>query len=594
MYSSLPIEDIKNRLDIIRVVGEYIKLEKAGTNFRSVCPFHAEKSPSFFVSPSRQIWRCFGGCGEGGDVFKFVMRIEGIEFGDALGLLAQKAGVELPRRDANFLQTQTERQQSYEIVELAAQFFQKQLAESRTGQEAAAYLKKRGAADETIKKWRIGYAPDRSSALAQFLRQKGYTNEHVSKAGLAIVAPSGVYDRFQSRIMFPIFDIHSQPVGFGGRIFGEKAKEANAAKYLNTPNTLIYDKGKILYGLDKAKVAIRQQKYCLLVEGYMDCIMAWQAGSENVAATSGTALTSFQLQMLKRYCDVLHTAFDMDAAGGNATRRGVDLALAEGFEVKVIPMPDKDPADTVLEGVEEWKKCLNRACSFVEFAFQTSFQKFDRQNAEGKKRIASILLPLIKRLPNKIEQSHWIGLLAKELRIPEKGVYEELERIEAGSGVSSRKNPAADDKGKKVQKTREEMLQERVLSLALLHPSSLQYIAQEHISYFSIFYQEFLEGMKRVPDFHPGKAEEVFSPEKAQYLEELELQAQATCQAQEESLPGDMDREFLMCLRELKRLTLNKQRDAIARELKAAEQEADDQKVHKLLVELQHVSRQLI
>jgi DNA primase len=426
---SSPIEEIKNRLDIIEVIGSYIKLQKAGANYRACCPFHSEKKPSFFVSPARQIWHCFG-CSKGGDIFGFVKEIEGVEFGDALRILAQRAGVELKKYTREEAVFRSEREKLYEICELATKFFEKQLWESKSGEAPRKYLLDRGLKEETIRKWRIGYAPDVWQGLSDFLDSRSYTKQEIEKAGLALTSEQGsFYDRFRGRIIFPIFDLNSQVVGYGGRVFKDKDNK-EIAKYVNTPQTLLYDKSRILYGLDKAKVEIRKKDCCIMVEGYMDLIMVSQAGFENVVATSGTALTPFQLKILKRYTENILSSFDMDVAGDAATKRGIDLAQAQGFNVKVITLPEgKDPAEAILKDPKVWEESMKSAKSILDFYFETTFSKFDKEDPEGKRGISKILLPVMKRIPNKIVQAHWIGELAKRFRLKEEHIEEELKKV---------------------------------------------------------------------------------------------------------------------------------------------------------------------
>ena len=400
---SSSIEEIKNKLDVVEVVGSYIKLQKCGQNFRAVCPFHSEKKPSFFVSPARQIWHCFG-CSKGGDIFAFIKEIERVEFGDALRILAQRAGVELKRQDPKL---RTERQRLYEICEFTCQFFETQLQKSKIGQDVKKYLLTRGINEESVKKWRLGYAPDIWRSSSDFLVSKGYKREEIVKAGLAIMKEGNLksYDRFRGRIIFPIFDLNSQVVGFGGRVFGEKG-EREVAKYMNIPNTLLYDKSRILYGLNAAKMKIREKNQCILVEGYTDVILAHQVGFGNTVATSGTALTPFQLRILKRYSQNLLTAFDMDVAGNMATKKGIDLAQKQGFDIKVITMPEgSDPADIISKKSADFEKLITSAKSILSFYFETAFSKFDKETPEGKREISKIILPVIRRIPNKIEQS---------------------------------------------------------------------------------------------------------------------------------------------------------------------------------------------
>ncbi len=372
-----PVDEIKERLDIVEVIQSYIKLQKAGANYRANCPFHSEKKPSFFVSPARQIWHCFG-CGKGGDIFGFIREIENVEFGDALRILANRAGVELkkqfPEEEAAL---KTERERLYEICELSSKFFERQLEASKIGEEAKKYLLGREISEESIKKWRIGYSPDTWQGLSDFLVGRGYKREEVEKAGLAIKNnDGGFYDRFRARIMFPIFDLNSQIVGFGGRIFGQK-ESTEIAKYVNTPSTILYDKSRILYGLDRAKMEIRQKDFCILVEGYTDVIMSFQADVSNVVATSGTALTNYQLKILKRYSENIYTSFDMDLAGDSATKRGIDLAQLQGFNIKVVVIPeDKDPADLISKSPKDWEKIIKEAKSILDFYFETTFSKF--------------------------------------------------------------------------------------------------------------------------------------------------------------------------------------------------------------------------
>ncbi len=567
-----PIEEIKSRLDIVEVISSYLPLKKCGANYRTLCPFHSEKTPSFFVSPTRQIWHCFG-CGKSGDVFKFVMEIEGIEFGDALRILAKRAGVELKPVSPEYQKLKTERQRLYEICELACKFFEKQL-EGKTGKEVVKYLVERGISEESIKKWRVGWAPETKRSLVDFLSKKGYKRDEIEKAGLVIKSETHEYfDRFRGRIIFPIFDINSQVIGFGGRIF----KKEQGAKYINTPNTLIYDKSKVLYGLDKAKVEIRKKNFCILVEGYTDTILAHQAGFENTVSVSGTALTQYQLAILKRYSDNLYLAFDMDIAGDFATKRGIDLAQEAGFNIKVLILPkEKDPADIISKDPKEFEKIVLNAIAILDFYFQSAFSNFDKNTLEGKREILKVLLPVIKRVENKVEQSFWVSKLAKELDTREESIWEELEKLkleERGIGLER-------EEEKILQRSREEVLEERLLTLILKFPDNLNLIDENSFSFFSQKGREVLESLKI-------KNKEL-SLETKEYFDILSLRAEVEEIEKEKVIP-----EIKFCLREIKLIKLKKELEKASKELKKAEEEKDEKRIKALIEKISQISKNL-
>jgi len=591
---SSPIDEIKSRLDIIEVISSYIKLSKTGANYRALCPFHSEKKPSFFVSPARQIWHCFG-CGKGSDIFGFVKEIEGVEFGDALRILARRAGVELKPMKPESASWRTERQRLYEICELATRFFEKQLEESSSGKEAKKYLLSRGISEDSIKKWRLGYSPDTWEGLTEFLVSRGYKREEVIKVGLAIQKEPisemmsedlrDAYDRFRGRIIFPIFDLNSQIIGFGGRVFKEKDK-AEIAKYVNTPNTLLYDKSRVLYGLDKAKVEIRKKDNCILVEGYTDVIMSHQAGVQNVVATSGTALTHYQLKILKRYSENLILGFDMDVAGDSATKRGIDLAQGQGFNIKVIRLSDgKDAADIISKNPKEWQNSLLNEKSILEFYFESAFSGRDSKTPEGKKEIAKILLPVIKRIPNKIERGYWIQKLAKELGAKEENIEEELKKVKL-EGYSEVYGLEKEELENLPPKSRRELLEERLGTLVIKFPKigtdaiDFEIIDLIGIPEIKIVLQE----VKNNPNVDFGKT----SIKATDVFNTLCLRAEIEEIEEKEILP-----EIQCCLREIRSIEIKNKLDHISKEIKKAEEEKDPKKIEKLSQEFNQLAKNI-
>lgn len=513
------------------------------------------------------------------------MEIEGIEFGDALRILAQKAGIELKRQTPEYAKFKSERERLYEICEIAARFFEKQLGESSTGKEAKKYLLGRGITEESIKKWRTGYAPDVWQGLSDFLASRGYQKEEIEKAGLGLTSEKGsFYDRFRGRIIFPIFDLNSQVVGFGGRVFKEKDKQ-EIAKYVNTPQTLLYDKSRILYGLNRAKVEIRKKDSCILVEGYTDLIMASQAGFENVVATSGTALTPFQLKILKRYSENLLTAFDMDVAGDTATKRGIDLAQAQGFNVKVITLPPGlDPADAISKNPKEWSERVKEAKSILDFYFESAFSKFDKDNPEGKREISKILLPVIKRISNKIVQAHWISQLAKKLGAKEENIEEELKKVKI-DGYSEVYGLEPEEISNLPPKSRKELLEERLVILILKSPQNIEFIKKEKLPQLSPQIKEILDSLGE--NLSPNQKE--LDSEMVNMLNYLTLKAEIEEIEEKDILP-----EIQCCLREIQSSEIKSKLDQISQDIKKAEGEKDFKKIEKLAQEFKDIANQLI
>lgn len=587
-----PINEIKEKLDIVEIIKGYIKVEKAGANYRACCPFHSEKKPSFFISPSRQIWHCFG-CGLGGDVFGFVKNIEGVEFGDALKILAEKAGVQLrPMRP----ELKTERNRLYEICELACKFFEKQLEASKSGQAAKKYLLDRGINEQSVEKWKIGYAPDKFRGLSDFLISNDYNASEIKKAGLAASGKTGnIFDRFQSRIMFPVFSLNSQIIGFGGRIFGPKEKN-EIAKYVNSPSTVLYDKSNTLYGLDKAKVEIRREGSVILVEGYTDCIMAHQNGSENVVATSGTSLTLSQLKILKRYSENLITAFDMDIAGGSATKRGIDLAQKLDFNIKVITMPEgKDPAEVISEDSEAWKELVKGAKSIFDFYFETTLSNFDKNEPEGKKEISKILLPIIKKIPNKILQSHWTQRLSKELGVEIKDVEEELNKVKLEKEYINKSESDSKLPENQSLKTRKQKIEERVLAILFKDPETHKYIDENAISFIddycsdiiSKFKQSFTEENSSKFDFNIFQKK--LTTEENDFINPLVLRSEI----EEEFSEMEPFEEMKVCLKEIKKFGIKNKLKILSLEIRKAEQGDDREEAKNLISEFNKLAKEL-
>lgn len=431
---------MKDRLNIVDVVGGYVRLAKTGINHKGLCPFHSEKTPSFMVNEERQIYHCFG-CDEGGDVISFIQQIEAMSFPEALRLLADRAGVELPTYDRSQSKDTVKKDEKVELYEglaLAANRFAEHLQGSAEGKKAHEYLLGRGLTEETLQSYKLGYSLDVWHDTDDALQQAGYSRESLLKSGLLVANAEGrMYDRFRGRVMFPIQDVQGQVIGFGGRVLHET--DDSGAKYINTPQTPVYNKSKVLYGIHAARLAIRKQDYVVLVEGYTDVLMSHQAGVRNVVSVSGTALTEDHLKILSRYTKNIMFAFDSDAAGERASKRSVIMALQEGWNVKVVQLEGGlDPADAIVKDPDVWTKALRNAMPVVDYYFLTAMQKHSASEALGKKQIAAEVLGLLRYVESPIERSHYLQKLSSSLGVPEDTLHDVLRGMAPRSGSAGR------------------------------------------------------------------------------------------------------------------------------------------------------------
>jgi DNA primase len=500
---STTTEDIKSRLNIVDIVGQYVKLQKAGSAWKANCPFHQEKTPSFNVNEERNMWHCFG-CGKGGDVFAFVMEIEGLEFREALKLLAEKAGVELPEYRGGGGQKSEMKDRGLEILELATKFYEKQLWESERGKAMLDYLHERGLTDESIRTYRLGYAPDGWRFIFEFLLKRGYAAEEIERAGLVIhktnnqqpttnnedpsrptthnpqPTTSAYYDRFRDRIMFPIGDILGRIIGYSARV--APGGDETQAKYVNTPETNLYHKSRALYGLALAKQSIKEAGRAILVEGNMDVIALHQAGLANVVAVSGTALTTEQLGILKRYGKKLALFFDMDKAGQAAAWKSAIAAFGLDFAVEAVALSSgKDAADMNREDPAQLRTAVSTAQPAMRYFLDSLLRDADAGSQAGKNQIVERYAELLAAIENELDRSHWTKELAAAIGAEPKVVQATVEKafrsMQRGDHfIESRPS------GTFLPKTfgrRSEVLREGLIGLMLASPTAREVVALE-------------------------------------------------------------------------------------------------------------------
>lgn len=639
-----PSEEIKAKLDIVDVIRDYIPLKAAGMNFRGKCPFHQEKSPSFMVSPDKQIYHCFG-CGKGGDMFSFVMGIENVDFVEAMRILAPKAGVTLAKQDAK---SSSERNRVLDAIELARKFYHKYLMDSPAAEAARAYLKKRGLSEETIEEWQIGLSPDSWESLSNLLKQKGFKENEIFLAGLSSKAQnsSRYYDRFRGRIMFPINDANGNTVAFTARVSPEKEATEQMGKYINSPQSQVYDKGKLLFGLDKAKHEIKKSDSVVIVEGQMDVISAHQAGFKNVVASSGTALTIEQINILKRYTGNFLFALDSDSAGQEAIGRGEEIAsdmdlveiealdpygrmkryidpqMSYNINRKVVIIPEgKDPDDCIRNNPDSWRQAVETAMPMMDFFFEKILGRLNLDKIEHRQEAAKKLLPIIGRLENKIEQGYWLRVLSEKIEAKEDILREALTNYlnRVKKSVPMKESPRLNVvKDRPLSKG--EILSESLLAMAFKHPVLIEYLAgalqieelvgqnpknlyRNLVFYYNNSNSEEKSDLKQSIDYShfkewliletKGKIDQ--SRDQLKLLEKLVFLAERDYYDQEfNQIKQEMDNNIIYLKRDYIKTRMKEIEEMISASEKGEKQEnGEDYNVTELLEQFRHLSNEL-
>ncbi|OGY73162.1 MAG: DNA primase [Candidatus Jacksonbacteria bacterium RIFCSPLOWO2_12_FULL_44_15b] len=569
-----PAEQVKDRIDIVEFIGQYVVLKPAGTNFRGLCPFHKEKTPSFMVSPSRKSFKCFG-CGKGGDIFTFFELREGMAFAESLRLLAEKTGVRLENFNTHLY---TRKNRLYDLLNAASEFYRNQLLSSEI---ASSYILRRGIDEFTRDNFLIGYAPDAWHSGFNYLKQQKFTDEEMKSAGLIIQGKRGYYDRFRGRIMFPICDEHGRIIGFGGRILQDRENEA---KYINSPETEIYSKSAVLYALHKAKDSIRKAGNAILVEGYMDAIASHMAGIANVVAVSGTALNETQLSLLKRFTTTIILAFDMDDAGIAAALRSYMISVKFGMNTKIVQLPkSKDPDELIQTDPKAWQKAIENSEHILEYYFSIILKKYQIRTLDGKKQARDALMPVIAAIPDAVEQSHFIERLSVLLGVQSVSLKSALTKITRQSFTPEQKieNKA---NAPAIFTVNEWLF--RILALVIAYPKAIpKDMTLPSITLkdptISALYKEFYDAYNKraFPTVYLNKLQ----TEHAARFDELSLLASKDYPDIE---PSEAEREFRRLLVALNEKALFTHRNSLIREIKRAEDSGDPNRTQWLLAEL--------
>lgn len=593
------VEEIKERLNIVDIVQEYIPLQKTGTNHKARCPFHNEKSPSFTVSEQKQFYHCFG-CDKGGDLFSFVQEMEGVEFPEALRLLAAKAGVTLKKQNKK---EENEKSRLLDCIQLAAQFFHVALQQSQEGEKARTYIHQRGISSEMVKAFQLGYSADSWDALMNFLQKRGYTPQEMERAGLVVPSQKTGkhYDRFRGRLMFPIHNTHGLVVGFTARTLEE---EYEGGKYINTPQTTLYNKSGVIYGLHLAKQYIKKMDAAVIVEGNVDVITAHQFSFRNVVATSGTALTIEQVKLLKRYSSNIILAFDSDSAGIQAAWRGMQIAVQQGMNIKVMEIGEgKDPDDMIRYDAAAFRETAIQAKPFMEYAFDVAMRDADMTQVQDKKNVAGQLLPMIALFPDEIERAHYVRMLGEKVGVSADVLQNRIDQAQRNTRVANQpahvqpqEQPGQYAAVAPEQKTQIQQLAERFIALLAVDATDIA-TAINRLQPKQLPEGELQSLYKTVVDHY--NSESTFNG--AHFFQTLSESQQATWRRHEmigeeqyaECSTQERQMELITILESIERLYIKGRLQAVQHELAQAEMHQNEEAIQQLSEEFRQLTETL-
>lgn len=581
-------DQIKERISVVDFLSEYLKLDRAGSNYKALCPFHNEKTPSFMVNPERNFWYCFG-CQKGGDIFSFIMEMEGLEFREALDRLAERAGVEIPRYTLVNQEAKNQKQRVLDILEAATKYYEFQLYKNPMAKQALDYLYQRKIFPDQLSQFRIGYAPDGWDNILGYLLKRNFKLEDIVSTGLLVQKESATsvkhvqsgqfgnyYDRFRHRIMFPIADVTGNIVGYSARVM--PGGDEKNAKYINTPQTMVYDKSQVLYGLFQARSEIKKKNQVIVVEGNLDVIASHSASVGNIVAVSGTALTEQHIKLIRRYTENIKLCFDMDNAGQQATRKSIQSCLKNQMEVEVIILPTgvKDVNDTVINDPQLWKQAIDQALPVMKYYFETARNNHDLRNIKDRKIVAQQLLNIIKNIADPIEQSYWLKKLSALIEIDEEVLTKVLEKATVRKDTASTNIKRSEHKVN--SKPRKLVLEQQLLGLFSLFPSQLQNRAIElNDTIFSPEVQSLWQAMKQ------GQLGEHY-----RHINEFQIAVKYYYDNKEGFVENKLDpiKEWDLTVREIEK---EKYREDIVRlknDIARAEEQGDDDSIRILLNEL--------